>query len=486
MAASGTVLAVLAVLALPVIALAHTMLKSSDPADGARLTTVPRAIRLSFTESPALAFTRVELRNSNGRAVVTEAVRYAPDSKRSVVIGVRGPLDVGEYVVVWQTAGDDGHPTRGRFRFTILSGASGAGPMPSGEAGAAVTAPGQSHPPSAHHVIAPMPESGSFGAESLVYAAIRWLQFTTLVVIIATVAFRFVVLGFMGRERGPRTALIDSAAQGAARIGVVAAMGLVVATLLRLAAQSVAMHGASDAWHLSFVGTMLRDTVWGWAWLLQLLGVIVVVVGFARARRPSTGAAAWSLAALGAAVLAFTPALSGHAVSAPRLMILAVLADGVHVIGASGWLGSLVLVVMAGIPAALRLPAGERGEAVADLVNAFSPTALTFAGMTATTGVFAAWLHLGTVSALWESTYGKTLLVKLAVLSIVAATGAYNWLRVRPALGNVEGVRRVRRSASVELAVGLIVLAITAVLVATPTAVDMSAMRASVTHASDR
>ncbi len=128
-------------------------------------------------------------------------------------------------------------------------------------------------------------------------------------------------------------------------------------------------------------------------------------------------------------------------------------------------------------PACLRLAESERGRAVAALVNAFSPTALVFAGITAATGALAAWLHLGTVPALWQSDYGRMLLLKLGVLSVVAATGAYNWLRVKPALGDVLGATRVRRSASVELTVGVLVLLVTAILVATPTAMDVSAMR---------
>lgn len=57
----------------------------------------------------------------------------------------------------------------------------------------------------------------------------------------------------------------------------------------------------------------------------------------------------------------------------------------------------------------------------------------------------------------------------------MAVTGAYTWLRVKPTLGQVEGAHRVRRSALVELAVGIVVLAVTAVLVATPTPVDLVA-----------
>lgn len=219
---------------------------------------------------------------------------------------------------------------------------------------------------------------------------------------------------------------------------------------------------------------MLAKTVWGWGWLLQLVGVLVAALGFGAARRGS--GAGRGIAALGALALAFSPALSGHAASAPRLVPLAILADGLHVIGAGGWLGSLLVVLVVGIPAAMRLRDGARGPAVADLINAFSPTALVFAGITATTGVFAAWLHLGAVSALWQTQYGKTLFVKLAILSVVAGTGAYNWLRVKPALGDETGAARMRRSATVELAVAVLVLVVTAVLVATPAPMELSQM----------
>ena len=110
---------------------------------------------------------------------------------------------------------------------------------------------------------------------------------------------------------------------------------------------------------------------------------------------------------------------------------------------------------------------------VAELVNAFSPTALMFAGLVTATGVFAAWMHLGALPALWQTTYGRTLLIKLALLSAMAFTGAYNWLRVKPTLGQAEGAVLIRRSATIEVIVGIIVLLVTAVLVATPTAMDM-------------
>ena len=482
-AVAAVSLAMVAVLLQPAVALAHAMLKSSNPAAGARLTVAPQTIRLTFTESPDLTFTRIQLFDAGEVSVALDTVAYVPDSKRAVFVAVRGALDAGVYTIVWQTAGDDGHPTHGRFSFTIAPGASGIGRTTArGEAAAGLTAPGQVAPTRLHHAGTLMPDQNSFGAESPLYVAIRWLQFAALLVVVGAVAFRFVVLGFMARERVPRLTLIAGAATASARLGFLSAAVLGLALLLRLGAQSYAMHGSANAWNITFVGSMLGRTVWGWAWLLQAAGIVVVFAGFAKAKhslaaKPCGG---WILALVGAVVLAFTPAISGHAVSTPRFTMLAVLADGLHVIGAAGWLGSLLFVIAAGIPTALRLEADERGIAVADLVNAFSPAALAFAGATATTGVFAAWLHLGAVSALWETAYGQTLLVKLAVLSIVAATGAYNWLRVRPALGDIEGARRVRRSATVEIAVGVLVLAVTAVLVATPTAMDEAAVHGPV------
>jgi putative copper export protein len=199
-------------------------------------------------------------------------------------------------------------------------------------------------------------------------------------------------------------------------------------------------------------------------------------------RRPRAG---WALAALGAVALAFTPGLSGHAAATPGRAALAVLSDAIHVLSAGGWLGSLLVLLAAGIPAARRLGEGRRGEGVAALVAAFTPTALLFAGILVATGLFAAWLHLGPVQNLWQSEYGRTLLLKLGVLVLVFGTGAYNFLRVAPVLGGDTGTRRLRRSAGFELAVGAVVLAVTAVLVATSPPVDTGGMHQAAAAATE-
>jgi putative copper export protein len=53
------------------------------------------------------------------------------------------------------------------------------------------------------------------------------------------------------------------------------------------------------------------------------------------------------------------------------------------------------------------------------------------------------------------------------VVALVALTGAYNWRRLLPSLGQETGTRRLQRSARVEVAIAIVVLIITAILVAT-------------------
>ena len=444
---------------------AHAMLRSSSPADGEHLATTPRELRLTFTEAPELAVTRVELVASTGERIQLGALRTLPDSATIVIAPIRGLLNGGAYTANWQIAGADGHPVRGSFTFVVA---------PAGETAPTAGLPGEpvENAPSAHHDPVSMPiAAAGFDAESPAYVVVRFLMYAALLLIVGSVAFRFVVLPLRDRRAGGDTTVTGDAANRAARIGEMASWLLLVACFARLIAQSMALHGRDELLNIDLLRTLVTETSWGKAWLLQLAATILAIAGFRWAGRRAD-LAAWSTAAVAASILAFTPAFGSHAAASPRFGALAILLDGLHVLGAAGWLGSLTVLLLAGLPAALALEPDRRGGAVADLVNAFSPTALVFAGVVAGTGLFAAWLHIGSFALLFQDTYGRLLLAKLTVLGVVSGTGAYNWLKVRPALGEIEGAARIRKSGGVEVAVAIIVLIITAILVATPTPMD--------------
>ena len=474
----SAVVLVAAALAVPHPALAHDGLKRSVPAKDAVLTAVPAALRLTFSNGPNLRFTRIQLLDSASVAVALGELRI--DSVSTVVADIKGALRPGRYTVVWQIAGADGHPVRGRFAFTVAPNATGAddphaGGRTGGEAAADVATPGANAPPDVHHT-APAAGESAFDAESPLYVLVRWVTFLALLIVVGAVAFHAVVLRLFARRADELTASDFASASRArlAKVGAAAAAVLLLAGAARLFAQSVAMHGAGDSTNPALVGALIGQTAWGWGWLLQIAAAIVAFLAF-RALARGSGWAAPVLIIAGL-LLASTPALSGHALSAPRWKPLAVAADAFHVVGAGSWLGSLLMVLVVGLPVAWGLGEARRGRAVADLVNAFSPTALLFAGLAGATGLFSAWLHIERLGNVWGSTYGRVLLVKLAILSVVAATGAYNWLRVRPSLGGPDGAARIRRSSTIEVAIGAVVLLVTAILVATPTPMDMSGM----------
>jgi copper transport protein len=460
-------LALLLLLAAPSALLAHQYLRASSPADGERLEQVPGEMRLTFTEPVRLDFTDIAVQGPEG-ALSLGPLRRDEDNPRILVVAVEGGWHPGTFEARWTTVGSDGHRTQGTISFAVAGDAHGL-PLPAPldpepeEPEEAVAAP--------HHDPRLFPETPTFGPASPAYVAIRALLFAALLALLGALALRLVVLPTVA-QRWPREAdlLRDGIGRGAARIGMIAAVVLLLAALARLWAQSASLFGIAGALDPGRLAQALTLQPWATGWWLQVGAAVLALVGFALARggRP----AGWALAAVAGLVAAVTPALSGHAVALPGLAWLAVPADALHVLAAGGWIGSLAVLILVGIPTALSQEPGRRGQAAAALVHGFSPTALAFTAALLTTGVVSAWLHLGEVSALWTTSYGRTLLLKVGIFSTVALVGAYNFLRVRPALGEERGAARLRRSGTVELLLAVAVIVVTAVLVAVPPPAD--------------
>ena len=94
--------------------------------------------------------------------------------------------------------------------------------------------------------------------------------------------------------------------------------------------------------------------------------------------------------------------------------------------------------------------------------------ALAGAATAIVAGTLLAWAYIGSVADLLHTTYGQTLLVKVALLVLTMSLGAWNWRRVSPRLGEPAATELLHRSAIAELGTGLLLLIATAVLVALP------------------
>ena len=463
--------------------LAHAHMTRSVPRAGATLTSPPDVLRLWFSEAPELPFTRIRLLGPDSLEIALGPISRISGEPLGVVVPIESRLAAGRYTVTWRTAAADGHPTHGQFSFVVLTTASAgasakaAPPSTSSAISEQHLEMMQRHLQGAPHVMGGTPViEVQLGAESPAYIVVRWLTFCAMLGLVGSIAFRWLVLplaerlGRRGTRAAPVTQLRRTLLRRLAATAALAAAILIGAAIARLVVQSIAIHGARRAWNAPMLGEMVMRTAWGAVWLTQVLAAIaallVCLVAIRFANGGARGAAAWAFAAAGVLVLAFTPALGGHAASGVRLTLLAIAADGLHVLAAGGWLGTLFVLGAVGVPTAVRSKTPEFSEAIADLVGAFSPVALVFAALVVVSGITSSWLRLGRFGALWDSTYGRILLLKLAVLVPVLGTGAYNWLRVRPALPSPEATARLKRTVAVELLIGALVVAITAVLVA--------------------
>ena len=169
-------------------------------------------------------------------------------------------------------------------------------------------------------------------------------------------------------------------------------------------------------------------------------------------------------------MLALSFALSGHAASSATLQPLAVVADALHATAAGVWVGGLVVLAVLLLRASREIAEPMRGDVLANAISRFSDVALVAVALIVSTGAFAAWLHVGSVSGLFDTDYGRTLGIKLLVLTPMMLTGLVNLRWIRPRLRSGQQVAgRFALAARVELAFGLLVLLLTAILVATPT-----------------
>jgi len=201
---------------------------------------------------------------------------------------------------------------------------------------------------------------------------------------------------------------------------------------------------------------------------LTRLGVVVLVfVAAVLATLRVRGAALPALAALGAV------ALSGHANAAsPRA--LAVANDWLHLTATAVWLGGIALIVLVWGPLLRR--AGRDGRLmVARLVlPRFGRVALPAFIVVVLTGVVSAVLELGHLGALFGTAYGRVLMVKVGLVTLIAAASYLHALRLRPRLlranphPDARLERRHWRLLRAEPLLGVAVIAAVALLVAFP------------------
>jgi putative copper export protein len=199
----------------------------------------------------------------------------------------------------------------------------------------------------------------------------------------------------------------------------------------------------------------------GLLWVLAAVVLAALLQGGARtARSPGwrVGAGAVALGLLRATGMA------GHNSEGTEPTWGAV-ADLVHLLGVSLWIGGLTMLTVA------VLPRREPGE-LAAVVPGYSKLAAVSVTAIVAAGLVLAWQIVGSYDALLHTSYGRLLLLKTGVLAVVLAAAwcSRQWTRTRLDLavllrGDAATVRPFGYSVAAETGLVLVVLAVTSLLV---------------------
>jgi copper transport protein len=415
-------------------ALAHATLDSSTPANDEVLRRAPDQVVLRFDEPVETAFGSVRVYDGAAKRV-DDGRTTRPDPK-AVAVGLPANLPRGTYTVAWRVVSADSHPVSGAFVFHVgKPGANAAGV-----------------------VSQVLDEQAGSQAVDVAFWLVRFLNLTFILLGVGgAIALAIVLMAEDARLRRPLWIVLALTASVLALVSL-AGIGLEGAKASAL--------GLDAAVRPSLIRDVL-DTRFGEAWLLRavLAGVLALIATLAIWRAGYGRLLAWAAGIVGV-VIALTPALSGHARVHGRL---AVASDWMHVLAASAWAGGLAFLLLA-----LWRGRGNRWAVASRSVPRFSALAVISITLLLTAGVVNGLYELGSWRGLWETTYGRLLLVKVGLVLPILALGAFNNRvsvpRLRAGLASALERKRFLMSTGVELAIAVVIVGVTAALVAEPPA----------------
>ncbi len=459
-------------------AFAHAELLGSSPRSSSTAQRQPREVIFEFNEAVGGTPGAVRVYDAQGKEVDDHDVAHPGGRQRAMGVGLRPQLPDGTYTATYRVISADTHVVYGGLVFNI--GHPGAAPR--------------------FTIAGLIGRNRSGELTSVAFGVVRGLDYVSIALLLGGVGFLIVAwlpaLAATAREE-PSWEAATRAFERRFWWLLFAAVALgVLASVLGILLQGASAAGVS-LWasaHRAIVEGTLESrfgVVWGVRALdwLMLGGLLALARAFpAEQRAPAAVARAprWLSDrrlllpfAAGAAYLAITPALAGHAsVDGPTVVMFT--SDVLHVLAASVWVGGVACLLLA-LPCATRRLAGpDRSRLLLVALVRFSPLALTAVIVIAVTGVLQAYLNVRSVDALLSTTYGVLILVKVALLLALIGLGWINRQRVLPALKRLAGAERspaaagvlARRTLRGELASMLGVFAVTAALVSYTLPVD--------------
>ncbi len=402
--------AVLVALLVPVGASAHAYLVRTVPAASGVLDSAPATVSLTFDEAVEPRFAIVSVTDASGTQHATDAVQRSPANPDTILVPVNR-LREGWYLVYWRAISVDGHPVQGAFTFAV-----GPNPGPAPQF--------------------PIPHVSATAVTTQLLIA-RWVLFASVMSAIGLLVLRMLTARtLIRRVPGSTPSVLTRATIIAGAIGLIA-----IPVYLDFAIANDSLRSVFD---LGTLVPLFRVTAFGRGYIdLELcFGLFCLAGAIAlwldrpdRDRRSIAELGATTGALLAALAVVIIPGAVGHAGQTPPRG-LSMFLDAVHLIAGSIWLGGLIGLLAMWLSLRGTRPPGSptRVTVLAVLVPRFSSVAFISVVVLLATGTGATIIHMPAVNALWDTGYGRAILVKILLLVLAMALAAGNLLRTKPGL----------------------------------------------------
>jgi len=388
---------------------AHAELVRSNPESNAVLDQSPPQVELLFSEPLEAQISWIKVYDASGATVDKGDANVDESNPERMTVSLP-PLPNGVYIVSWAVVSQiDGHQSGGSFPFAVGKVDTSA-----------------------------MPAEQSSGANMPISALLaKWLLLASAAILAGQYPSRYFIWKFTLASNNDAFTRLNKAWDVLYRLGL---YGMVLAFILGVLSQAgqTTGHEFASPWAKETL-QILTDTRLGVIWLLRLL---LALLGFLAMRSRSVRWRGIGNFIVGLALL-LTISITSH--SATELHpLLPVLADWFHLIGMSFWFGGLAHLII-GLTILKKADGELQTDIVYPVARRFSIMAVPSMAVIGLTGIYSAYLRVGTISALIDTVYGSSLLFKQGFVAALLLIAATNLLIISPGLKR-DGLQNISNS----------------------------------------
>lgn len=416
-------------------AYAHPFIVKTEPAQSSNISVGITQVIIRYSETVEVEFSTIKVLDNTGNQVDNKDTKYF-DSEDSLIV-TTPPLSDGVYTVTSKVLSKvDGHVVDDAFVFSV---------------GNAKIDPSLLKGKTEQPVIY-LPE-----------AAARFPGLIGQVVVLGTVLSSLLIWRSLRTKKSVKEnfeVLQKIHSHLFLKITGISLLLILASNIMMLAVQAITLQttafeaiqtGFGSTWLVRMILTIILLAIWFWAEKKVIIGKMqqFLILGFSLA-------------------LISTTTMLGHGTASMHEP--AIILDYVHNLLASVWIGGVIYAAFVMIPSFSKLESGKKEQFSLLIIPKISSMIIIAVGILIITGPTLLWFLESNVGLLYDSTYGKLILTKIALGIIMISIGGYNQFRIqKPAEKNLESEKifvynKFRRSLKIESVVGIVLLGVVALL----------------------